>query len=188
MPIERPETPVVRHPEYVYMDYARHLSGRLRRSITGPMYHGRSLREALEGCTAAEAVEKPLRTLPCIWDIVLHVAARAERAILHMDGMVLEDPIPGADWPRMPIPCTVEAWEASQRRMHDAYKALAVRVCQVVSTGFVKVAESSGCNVATMADGIVEHGAYHAAQIVLIRKEVESRRIIRNAALTDRIW
>ena len=60
MPRDIPETPVVRHPESVYRDYACHLSGRLRRSITGPMYHGLSLREALEGCTAAEAVEKPL--------------------------------------------------------------------------------------------------------------------------------
>ena len=56
MPIEVPEDKPVRHPEYVYMDYARHLSGRLRRTITGPMWHGPSLREALEGITVADAV------------------------------------------------------------------------------------------------------------------------------------
>ncbi len=188
MGIEQPETPPVRHPEYIYMDYARHLSSRLKRSITGPMWHGPSLREALNGCTAAEAVEKPLRSLPCIWDIVLHVTARAERARLHMDGLALEDPTREEDWPSIPIPCTVDAWLHSQARLNDAYKAMAVRVCQVVSSGFLKVAETNGCNIATMADGVIEHGAYHASQIVLIRKELRVRGFHRSAAITDSIW
>ena len=94
MPIEASESKPVRHPEYVYMDYARHLSARLRRTITGPMWHGPSLREALEGVTAADAVESPVRTVKTIWEIVLHVTARAERARLRMDGMGLEEPTP----------------------------------------------------------------------------------------------
>jgi hypothetical protein len=133
MPIEVPEDKPVRHPEYVYMDYARHLSGRLRRTITGPMWHGPALREALEGITVAAA------------------------------------------------------WENSQMHMANAYRSMAVRVCEVMSSGFLKLVEQQAYNIATMADGVVEHGAYHAGQIVLLRNEITSRRRHR-ATITDLMW
>ena len=187
MPIEESESKPVRHPEYIYMDYARHLSGRLRRTITGPMWHGPSLREALQGITAADAVEHPMRGMKTIWEIVLHVTARAERARLRMDGLGLEEPTPTEDWPRIPIPCTAAEWEYAQVRMADAYRSMAVRVCEVVSTGFLKVVEKQPYNIATMADGVAEHGAYHAGQIVLMRKEILSRRP-NEARITDLMW
>jgi CelD/BcsL family acetyltransferase involved in cellulose biosynthesis len=169
------------------MDYARHLSGRLRRTITGPMWHGPSLREALQGMTAADAVKRPMRTMNTVWEIVLHVTARAEWARLRMDGMGLEEPTPAEDWPRVPTACTTAEWENAQVRMADAYRSMAVRVCEVVSRGFLKVIEPYGYNVATMADGVVEHGAYHAGQIVLLRKEIQSRRP-RGGHITDIMW
>jgi glycerate kinase len=64
---------------------------------------------------------------------------------------------------------------------------MAVRVCEVMSSGFLKVVEQQAYNVATMADGVAEHGAYHAGQIVLLRKEIELRRP-NGAPLTDLIW
>ncbi len=176
MAIEHPEPKPVRHPEYIYMDYARHLSGRLRRTITGPMWHGPSLREALEGMTAADAVERPIQSMKTVWEIVLHVTARAERACLRMDGLALDEPTPTEDWPRIPVPCTTAAWEDSQIQMANAYRAMAVRVCEVMSTGFLKVVEKQDYNVATMADGVAEHGAYHAGQIMVLRKEIVRRR------------
>jgi hypothetical protein len=169
------------------MDYARHLSGRLRRTITGPMWHGPSLREALQGMSAAEAVERPMRTMKTGWEIVLHVTARAERARLRMDGIGLEEPTPAEDWPRVPTVCNTAEWENAQLRMADAYRSMAVRVCEVVSQGFLKVIAPYGYNVATMADGVVEHGAYHAGQIVLLRREIQARRS-RGTHITDMVW
>jgi hypothetical protein len=64
---------------------------------------------------------------------------------------------------------------------------MAVRVCEVVSQGFLKVIAPYGYNVATMADGVVEHGAYHAGQIVLLRKEIQARRS-RGTHITDMVW
>ncbi len=185
--IEVPDDKPVRHPEYVYMDYARHLSGRLRRTITGPMWHGPSLREALDGMNAADAVERPIRSMKTVWEIVLHVTARAERARLRMDGLALEEPTPDEDWPRIPIPCTAAAWEYSQAQMANAYRSMAVRVCEVMSSGFLKVVEKQSYNIATMADGVAEHGAYHAGQIVLLRKEIRSRRP-KGAHVADLMW
>ena len=187
MPIEEMESKPIRHPEYVYMDYARHLSGRLRRTITGPMWHGPSLREALNGMNAADAVERPIRSMRTVWEIVLHVTARAERARLRMDGLALEEPTPEEDWPPIPIPCTAAAWEAAQVHLANAYRSMAVRVCEVVSSGFLKVVEKQSYNIATMSDGVSEHGAYHAAQIVMLRKEIGSRRP-NSATLTDFMW
>lgn len=188
MPImEVPDDKPVRHPEYVYMDYARHLSGRLRRTITGPMWHGPSLREALDGMNAADAVERPIRSMKSVWEIVLHVTARAERARLRMDGLALDEPTPEEDWPRIPIPCTAAAWDYAQVEMANAYRAMAVRVCDVRSSGFLTVVEKQSYNMATMADGVAEHGAYHAGQIVLLRKEIRSRRP-KGANVTDLMW
>jgi hypothetical protein len=56
-----------------------------------------------------------------------------------------------------------------------------------VSQGFLKVIAPYGYNVATMADGVVEHGAYHAGQIVLLRKEIQARRS-RATHITDMVW
>jgi len=187
MPIEESASKPVRHPEYVYMDYARHLSGRLRRTITGPMWHGPSLREALQGMNAADAVEHPIRSMKTVWEIVLHVTARAERARLRMDGLALEEPTPEEDWPPIPIPCTADAWEDSQVRMANAYRSMAVRVCEVMSSGFLKVVEQQSYNIATMADGVAEHGAYHAGQIVMLLKEIRPRRRT-GTPLSDLMW
>ena len=151
------------------------------------MWHGPSLREALQGMTAADAVERPIRSMKTIWEIVLHVTARAERARLRMDGLALEEPTPDEDWPRIPIPCTAAAWEDAQVRMANAYRSMAVRVCEVMSSGFLKVVEKQSYNIATMADGVSEHGAYHAGQIMILRKEIMARR--RNGApLADLMW
>ena len=187
MPIEEMEPKPIRHPEYVYMDYARHLSGRLRRTITGPMWHGPSLREALNGMNAADAVERPIRSMRTVWEIVLRVTARAEGARLRMDGLALEEPTPEEDWPPIPIPCTAAAWEDARVQMANAYRSMAVRVCEVMSSGFLKVVEKQSYNIATMSDGVAEHGAYHAAQIVTLRKEIGSRRP-HSATLTDLMW
>ena len=71
--------------------------------------------------------------------------------------------------------------------MANAYRSMAVRVCEVMSSGFLKVVEKQSYNIATMSDGVAEHGAYHAAQIVTLRKEIGSRRP-HSATLTDSMW
>src|SRR5204863_33859 len=50
----------------------------LRRAYEGEAWHGPSVHEVLNGVTAAQAHERPLRNAHSIWELVQHIAVWAD--------------------------------------------------------------------------------------------------------------
>src|SRR5262249_38103582 len=70
----------------------------LRRSHQGEAWHGPSLRELLEGVTAAQAARKTSEA-HSIWEIVFHITAWERVGVARLKGELIEDLPAEEDWP-----------------------------------------------------------------------------------------
>lgn len=152
------------------MDIARHLAGRIRRTIHGPMWHGPAVGALLDGVTPAQAAAYPIAGAHSAWELVLHMAAWAELAALRLDGGAVEYPPADVDWPSLPSVPEAEAWTAARARLVAAYEHLAERVRVLPAERLRERVAGQEHRVAVMLDGVVEHGAYHGGQLALLRR------------------
>jgi hypothetical protein len=139
-------------------------------SAEGPAWHGPSIREALDGVTAPEALRHPIAGAHSIWELVLHMSAGYRLVLRRLEGD--DSPLmPGQDWPAVPVPATEEAWQrdvetllALNRRMREALATFPMErlyapvVAEPPYTAFVQFV------------GLTQEAAYHTGQIVLLRR------------------
>jgi uncharacterized damage-inducible protein DinB len=152
------------------MNATKYLAGRLRRTISGPMWHGPAVAEVLAGLTPAEAAARPIPGAHSAWELVLHLAVWGEIAAARLDGGMVAYPPPDVDWPAPPEHASAEAWAAAQARLAAAYEALAARVVALPRARLAEPVSGQEHSVGAMLDGVVEHGTYHGGQIALLRR------------------
>lgn len=151
------------------MTAAQRLANQIRRTVTGPMWHGPALDDALADITPAEAASHPVGVAHSIWELVLHVAVWAEVALARLGP---EPPIaPAEDWPAVPEG-TAADWEAALERLRSSYERLAQAAQTMDDSALRATVDLPGprYSVEVMLHGVVEHGTYHAGQIVLLRR------------------
>lgn len=145
------------------------LAEQLQLTAEGPAWHGPSLREALDGVTAAEAASHPIRGAHSIWALVLHLTSDYHLVRRRLDGD--EHPLsPEEGWPAVPEP-TEEAW----RRDVETLFAL-IRGMRDAVRGFpearlhLPLVSRPPYPALTQFVGLTQHAAYHAGQIMLLRR------------------
>src|ERR1051325_11083849 len=86
----------------------------LKRAFEGGAWHGPSVREVLNGVTAAQANARPLPNGHSIWELVQHIAVWEDVGRRRLEGDPAEVPISSLeDWP--PAEDVSEtAWEKSK--------------------------------------------------------------------------
>lgn len=149
-------------------DERTRIEEQVRRAFEGESWHGPSVLEALEGVTVDAAVAHPIDGAHSIWEIVLHLAATYRLVLQRIHGrsgnLSAEQ-----DWPAVAVPHT-EGWQqtveelcALNRDVRQAILAFAEdRLDQMLAPGH----SSAYMHFA----GLPQHDAYHAGQIVLLRK------------------
>lgn len=146
-----------------------YLADLIKRTVTGPTWHGPALDNVLDGVAATLAAAHPISKAHSIWELVLHVAAWAEIARERLRGERMGDPSPDEDWP--PVRSTTEvAWAAARARMRDGYRALAHDVRHLDETSLHEKITGLEYSRWVLLHGVVEHGLYHAGQIALLKK------------------
>ena len=108
----------------------RQLANHIKRTVTGPMWHGPALNEVLEGVTPEMAAARPFAGAHSIWELVLHVTVWADVARARLRGERIVDPLPAEDWPPVGDP-TATAWTSAIERMRESYRGLADDVKQL---------------------------------------------------------
>ena len=148
------------------------LCDQLRRIHEGPAWHGPSLREAIEGLSAEQANYRPLSGVHSIGDLTHHVAAwegEVERRITgHASGMPQEGNFP-AEGTRL----NADEWKALCARLDARCASMlsmlrsfdAARLSEILPT-----VEAEPVSIRGMLNGLVQHNAYHAGQMVLLRR------------------
>jgi len=137
------------------------------------MWHGPALAEVLSGLTHQQAAARPVGAAHSIWELVLHAATWAEIARARLDGRATADPPPDLDWPPI-LDADAPSWDEAVERLRESYRALATRVRQADDTVLQAKVPGLEYSVWVMLHGVVEHGIYHAGQIALLKRAMQS--------------
>jgi uncharacterized damage-inducible protein DinB len=145
------------------------LAQAIERTVSGPVWHGMSLSELLDGMTEDDAVARPIEDAHSIWELVLHIAAWARIVERRLAMVPIPEAIDDEDWPPLPRP-TARAWRDTVERLSASHRSLAAAVRTLDPALLDAIVPSRSYPLREMLHGVVEHGAYHGGQIaVLIR-------------------
>ena len=150
--------------------------GGLRRVFEGGAWHGPSVVEALDGVSAADAAARPVRTSHTIYELTHHIAAWKGEVTRRLEGGEAGEPADG-DWPDPGVAVDRSHWEAVTARLAARQVALldavlafdAGRLGETVRSE-ASAASGAGGTFRAMLHGTMQHDAYHAGQIVLLKK------------------
>ena len=156
------------HPEL------QRIAEQVRRSLEGGAWHGPAVLEALDGVPAGEAVARPVAGAHTIWELVLHLTGTYELVLRRLAG----DPRPlepDEDWPP-----TGDPTEAGWAEAVAGLRAADARIREaIVRFPAHRLDEPIVAGVAYPAYvqfvGLAEHNAYHAGQMVLLRRAIGGR-------------
>ncbi|HXE58024.1 MAG TPA: DinB family protein [Gemmatimonadales bacterium] len=155
------------------------LAAEVHRAYRGDTWHGPSIGELLADVDAAVAASRPIPEAHTIWEIVLHVTAWVREVARRLEGVEPGLPTPG-DWPPVPKP-TAEAWEATRAalaRAHEELRDALERFPEAQLDELVGEDRSAplgtGVSYYRMLHGLMQHDAYHAGQIALLKKAVRA--------------
>jgi uncharacterized damage-inducible protein DinB len=141
----------------------------LQSGYNGSPWHGPSLVQNLTDLTAAQATAKPIPNAHCIWEIVQHVTAWVNETINVLDGNQYATLAGEQDWP--PISATDDAgWQAALEILDSSMVALIAAVGELQDDALWNNLPGMEFNMYWLLMGVVQHSAYHAGQVGLIRK------------------
>jgi uncharacterized damage-inducible protein DinB len=147
------------------------MCAQLDKAFRGPAWHGPSLLEALSGVSAVQAAARPLASAHTIAEIANH--ARAWKAIVRR--RVLGEPVADVpteqDWPP-PDGVGPAAWETAQTLLEQEHLRLMSALANLPEPALdLAVGDDSAADVLR---GSILHDVYHAGQVMLLRRELES--------------
>jgi uncharacterized damage-inducible protein DinB len=154
---------------------ATRLIDQFKRAHDGDPWHGSPLKAILAGVTHEQAARRPPRGAHSIWELVLHVTGWRNEVARRATGQPAREPADG-DYPDVGDP-TPARWQAALDAL-DASHANLVKVVQGMSDE--RMLESTndprdrplgtGVSYYELLHGIVQHDAYHAGQIAILKK------------------
>ena len=145
------------------------LVDQLRRSAEGDAWHGPSVREVLDGVTAADAFAHPIAGAHSIRELVLHMAAGIQLVLRRLDGDGRQL-TPEEDWPTPSEP-TEDAWQRDVESLFALNKRLREAVATFPATHLDDpLVPDPPYSAFTQFIGLTQHDLYHAGQIMLLRR------------------
>ena len=148
----------------------------LRRIYEGNAWHGPAVLGALGAVTAQQAAARPIRDAHSIYELTHHIAAWIGETTSRLQGNPPGNPADG-DFPPPSMDVDDAAWAdvlaRLERRQAELLEAVsgfdATRLDDVVDP---KNRRDTGAPVTFRAllSGLAQHSAYHAGQIMLLRK------------------
>jgi uncharacterized damage-inducible protein DinB len=147
------------------------LEEQLRLSYEGPAWHGPSVREALDGVSAADAIKRPIDGAHTIWELVRHLSGTYALVLRRMRGdtkmLSAEE-----DWPEIAV-TTDAAWTAARDQLHALNNQLRAEVLEFPQERLHEpLIANPNYSAFTQFIGITQHDLYHAGQIVLLKKAI----------------
>ena len=153
---------------------ADRLIDQFRRAQSGDPWHGSPLTAILKGVTARQAATKPPGGGHSIWELVLHVTNWRHEVAARATGQPAGLPAAG-NWPAIGAP-TPARWKAALAALGASHQHLA-KVVRGMSderllepTNDPRTKRGTGVSYYQLLHGIVQHDAYHAGQMAILKK------------------
>lgn len=140
----------------------------LKRAYEGEAWHGPSVMEALSGVDAKIAAARPLPQAHSIWQLVLHIANWNEVLLKRSNGSALQLS-PEEDFPTV-TDTSDKAWKAALEKLKASHKNIEAAVAKSDQAFLERRVPGKDYNFRFMLHGIVQHEAYHAGQISILKK------------------
>lgn len=147
----------------------------LRRAHDGDPWHGSPVMAILKDVPAAQAAWRPPNEAHSIWELVLHMTAWRNEVAERVTGKPASEPAAG-DYPAVGDP-TPARWKAALDALDAAHRRLVDVARKVTDEGvFLPTrdprngAPGTGVTVYEILHGIVQHDAYHAGQIAMLKR------------------
>lgn len=151
------------------------LADELYNAVFGDPWHGSSIKKILEGITADQALKRPVPNSHSIIEILLHMWAWTEEVNNRLSGGIPDEPVMG-DWPKLSdfqklswAELKKQFFSESQIIINTIKNFPEERLDEIV--GKERSAPlGTGVSFASMILGLIQHNAYHSAQISLLKK------------------
>ncbi len=154
----------------------------LDREHSGDPWHGSPLLQILEGIDAAAAARKPIADGHSIWELVLHVTGWKREVARRAGGAPAGEP-PAGDWPAVGE-ATEARWRAALADLDAAHRELVAAVRSLTEARLLEPTNDprnrplgTGVSHYVLLHGAVQHDAYHAGQIAILKKAHEGNSI-----------
>jgi uncharacterized damage-inducible protein DinB len=154
---------------------AHRLVDQFKRAHHGDPWHGSPVREILKGVTPAQAARRPPNGAHSIWELVLHITGWRNEVARRATGKPAGEPA-GGDYPDVGDP-TPARWKAALEALDASHTHLATVVQDMSDDDLLKPTNDprnrplgTGVSYYELLHGIVQHDAYHAGQIAILKK------------------
>lgn len=151
------------------------ISAELRRMYEGPAWHGPSVLESITELTAEQADARVAANTHTIYEITHHIAAWIGEVRARLLGKPSGEPADG-DWPPADTRVGDSEWQLVRDRLETRHADLLVTLSSFDAARLgerVDAPREGPQGVATyyiLLHGLVQHNAYHAGQIMLLRR------------------
>ncbi|HJR60057.1 MAG TPA: DinB family protein [Vicinamibacterales bacterium] len=149
----------------------------LEREHAGDPWHGSPLSQILDGITWEQAASKPLAGAHSIWELVLHMTGWKNEVRHRLAGARAGEPEAG-DWPVVGQ-VSPERWIDAREKLELAHRLLVSAVKDFPEPNLFTPSNDArdreigvGVSYYELLHGIVQHDAYHAGQIAILKKGV----------------
>jgi len=151
------------------------LVDQLQRAHDGDAWHGSPLMAVLAGVTHEQAVRRLPNDGHSIWELVLHVTGWRTEVARRATGEPAAEP-PAGDWPDVGDP-TAARWADALAALGASHQRLVAVTSGLSDERLLERTNDprnrplgTGVTYYELLHGIVQHDAYHAGQIAIVKK------------------
>ena len=150
------------------MKEVERIAEQLRRAWEGEAWHGPALRQILSGLSANGALERPIRSVHTIWEIVLHITAWEKVAAEALRGT----PVNVTDAEDWPVVTSNEDkdWETTVQALEAGNGRLRQLILQFAEERLNETVPGKQYSFYILLHGMIQHDLFHAGQISLLKK------------------
>ena len=148
----------------------------LNKNYDGEPWHGPSLKSVLNGVDAKAACARPYESAHNIWELVSHLTSWYAEVARRLNGRPAAEPSEG-DWPHT-ADCSEVEWARALAGLAEAKDRLVDAVRKFPPERWDDPVADPRDPASTVtffetAEGVLQHTAYHAGQIRLLRTIVQ---------------
>ena len=156
------------------MSEAELISDQLKRAFNGQAWHGPALLELLEDVNATTAAAHPVKHVHSIWELVLHISAWDNAALVRLTGQKCQ-PQGTENFPQV-AKVNEAAWRKTVSETKRTHDRLVKTVAGLSDERLRDRVPGKRYNFSHMLHGIAQHELYHAGQIAILKKACSSAR------------
>ncbi|HET6323917.1 MAG TPA: DinB family protein [Planctomycetaceae bacterium] len=140
-----------------------------RHTFDGTPWYGTALCKLLTDVSAEAAAAHPIPGTHSIWQEVLHAITWRQVAIRLLNGEQVADVSEEQNWPQGPAP-SAAAWRQTLDELAQTQVSLEAAAGNLTDERLSEKAPGKPFSFYVLLHGIIQHDAYHAGQIALLKK------------------